>query len=242
MSGAAPLGGGLQEACASRLKCLVKQSWGMTELSPIGTITPDFMVKSIDYIKGKSGQLVPGTEGKLVDAVTGVDLPSSSEGELLLRGPQVMKGYLNNPTATAATIRPDGWLHTGDIARFDADGWVSIVDRNKELIKYKGFQVAPAELEALIGSMPQVKDVIVIPVNDEEAGEIPRAYVVKQDNCPADFSDKDIFAFVHEKVAPYKKLRGGVRFVASVPKSASGKLLRRVQIQMDRAETAQKSS
>jgi 4-coumarate--CoA ligase len=178
--------------------------------------------------------LLPGTEGKIIDAESGQDIPSTSEGELLLRGGQVMKGYLNNPDATASSLTSDGWLYTGDIGRFDDDGWLFITDRKKELIKYKGFQVAPAELEAIIGSMTEVKDVIVIPVLDEEAGEIPRAYVVKQPNAPESFNDQSILAFVSAKVAPHKKLRGGVRFVDSVPKSASGKLLRRLQIQIDR--------
>lgn len=145
-----------------------------------------------------------------------------------------MKGYFENEAATMATIRPDGWLHTGDIAKFDDEGWLYITDRSKELIKYKGFQVPPAELEAVILSMPQVKDVVVIPVPDDQAGEIPRAYVVKQDNAPASFGADDVIDFVRAKVAPYKRLRGGVRFVASVPKSPSGKLLRRVQVQLDR--------
>lgn len=104
----------------------------------------------------------------------------------------------------------------------------------KELIKYKGFQVPPAELEALINSMPQVKDCIVIPVACPEAGEVPRAYVVKQDNCPTDFKEQDVVDFITSRVAPYKKLRGGVRFTAVIPKSPSGKLLRRVQRDIDK--------
>lgn len=238
MSGAAPLGSEVQSAAAARLNCVVKQAWGMTETSPCGSITPDSEIKSIEFIKGKSGLLAPGTEAKIVDPVTGADLAFTSEGELLVRGPQVMKGYFENEAATMATIRPDGWLHTGDIAKFDDEGWLYITDRSKELIKYKGFQVPPAELEALILSMPQVKDVVVIPVPDDQAGEIPRAYVVKQDNAPASFGADDVIDFVRAKVAPYKRLRGGVRFVASVPKSPSGKLLRRVQVQLDRAESA----
>ena len=176
--------------------------------------------------------LAPATEGKIVDPVTGADLPYTQEGELLVRGPQIMRGYLHNEEATKATIRPDGWLHTGDIGYFDSHGWLYITDRSKELIKYKGFQVPPAELEAIIASMKEVKDVIVIPVLDEEAGEIPRAYVVKQE---ASLTEGDVEKFVYDKVAPHKRLRGGVRFCDSVPKSASGKLLRRVQIQLDRA-------
>ena len=157
-------------------------------------------------------------------------------------------GYLNNPEATKATIREDGWLHTGDIAYFKDHKWLYITDRSKELIKYKGFQVPPAELEAVIINIPQVKDVIVIPVLNEEAGEIPRAYVALQDNVivtprtpenandPNIFNEQTIIDFVSEKVAPYKKLRGGVIFTKAIPKTPSGKLLRRIQIQIDRGE------
>ena len=132
-------------------------------------------------------------------------------------------------------------MHTGDIARFDEHGFVYITDRKKELIKYKGYQVPPAELEALVLTMPQVKDVCVIPVPDDEAGELPRAYVVRQDEIvqagDSVFSEEDVVRFVHERVAPHKRLRGGVVFVDSVPKSPSGKLLRRVQVEEDRART-----
>eukprot|EP00605_Chrysophyceae_sp_TOSAG23-4_P002217 GSChrysophyteH1.ASY1.ANO1.2460.1 assembled CDS len=237
MSGAAPLGGEIQELASLRLNCLVKQAWGMTELSPAGDITEANLAK----IRGVSGLLVPGTEGKIVHPETGEDIPSTEEGELLIRGPQVMKGYLNNAEATANTIRPDGWMHTGDIGKFDEDGFLIITDRSKELIKYKGFQVPPAELEALILTMPEVKDCVVIPVLDDEAGEIPRAYVVKQDGLVGSpegdaFTEDQVIDYVASKVAPYKKLRGGVVFADSVPKSPSGKLLRRIQVQIDRGE------
>ena len=206
----------------------------MTECSPVGTVTPDWMVESVEKLHGTSGQLAPDSEGKIVHPQTGEDLPYDQEGEIFLRGPQVMKGYLDNEDATKATLTEDGWLRTGDIGYFDDEGWLYLKDRLKELIKYKGFQVPPADLEALIATMPQVKDVIVIPVPDEEAGEVPRAYVVKQDNAPADFKEEDVIKFVEKNVAPHKRLRGGVVFAASVPKSPSGKLLRRVQIDIDR--------
>ena len=134
MSGAAPLGAEVQIAAATRLNCIIKQAWGMTETSPAGGITPDYMISSVAEIAGKSGFLVPGTEGKIVHPATGEDLPPTEEGELLVRGPQIMKGYYQNKEATRAAIRPDGWLHTGDIARFD-DGWLCITDRCKELFK-----------------------------------------------------------------------------------------------------------
>lgn len=235
-SGAAPLGHEIQELCAKRLNCSVQQGWGMTELSPLATYTPDKLVVSVEALRGNSGVLIANTEAKIVSPDNGEDLDPLTEGEILIRGPQVMKGYLNNPEATASTLRNDGWLHTGDIGCFDKDGWLYIRDRLKELIKYKGFQVPPAELEALISSMPEVKDVIVIPVVDEEAGEVPRAYVVKQENCRSDFSEDDIIEYVHGNVAPHKRLRGGVRFTDSIPKSPSGKLLRRLQIEIDRSK------
>lgn len=237
MSGAAPLGSEIQKQCAQRLGCIVKQAWGMTEISPCGAITPDEECGDIDFILGKSGLLAPMTEAKIVDTENGEDLPFTSEGELMIRGPQVMKGYFKNEEATKNTIRPDGWMHTGDIAKFDRDGWLIITDRSKELIKYKGLQVAPAELEALIGSMKSVKDCVVIPVLDDEAGELPRAYVVKQDDEESQkLTAGEVAEYVKSKVAQHKRLRGGVKFTNEIPKSASGKILRRVQIQIDRGE------
>ena len=237
MSGAAPLGGALQTACAARLKCVVKQGWGMTELSPVGTSTPDDAVR----FDGQAGLLLPGTVGKIVDPANGKDLPSDQEGELCVKGPQVMKGYLNNKEATDNTIDKDGWLHTGDIGKFDGDGWLYITDRCKELIKYKGFQVPPAELEAVLVTMAGVKDAVVIPVPDDEGGEVPRAYVVKQDGAENLTAD-EVIAFVKEKVAPHKRLRGGVFFTDVIPKSPSGKILRRVQVDFDRRVNPVKSS
>lgn len=242
MSGAAPLGGEVQQTAAKRLNIIVKQAWGMTETSPAGAMVPDDLIgnpQNVDKFLMKM-LLVPRTEAKIVDPVSGEDLKSTEEGELLVRGPHVMKGYLDNEEATKNTIRSDGWLHTGDIGRFDEEGWLYITDRSKELIKYKGFQVPPAELEALLLTMPQIKDCVVIPVPDEEAGELPRAYVVPQDGIAVDgegeesITEQQVLDYVADKVAPYKKLRGGVRFADAVPKSPSGKLLRRIQIQMDR--------
>ncbi|HKR22046.1 MAG TPA: long-chain fatty acid--CoA ligase, partial [Pyrinomonadaceae bacterium] len=153
--------------------------------------------------------------------------------EVCVRGPQVMKGYLNNPEATAQTIDPDGWLHTGDIGYADEDGHFFIVDRAKELIKYKGLQVAPAELEAVLLTHPCIADAAVIPCPDDEAGEVPKAIVVlKQAAEP-----ESIMEFVAERVAPHKKIRY-VEFMETIPKSPSGKILRRVLVDMERAKTA----
>lgn len=232
LSGAAPLGAAVQEACATRLKCVVKQGWGMTELSPIGTTCRDDEVKF-----GSSGRLLPLMEAKILDTLTGQELLPTEEGELLVRGPNMMLGYFQNKEATDSAIRPDGFMHTGDIGRFDEDGHLFLVDRCKELIKYKGLQVAPAELESILLSMKEVADAIVIPVPDDEAGEVPRAYVVKR-AVATELKEADVVAFVRAKVSPHKRLRGGVVFTDSIPKSPSGKLLRRVQIEIDRANRA----
>jgi acyl-CoA synthetase (AMP-forming)/AMP-acid ligase II len=167
----------------------------------------------------------------VVDVKTGQPLGRNENGEIWIRGPQVMKGYLNNPDATDATLDDDGWLHTGDIGYVDEDGFFYIVDRLKELIKYKGYQVAPAELEALLLSHPAIADVAVIPSPDEEAGEVPKAFVVLK----AEATPEAIMDWVAERVSPQKKVRR-VEFVDSVPKSLSGKILRRVLVEQERAK------
>jgi len=216
--GAAPLGADLAEEASQRVGASVVQGYGMTELSPISHATV-----GDDSKPGSNGVTTPNTECRIVDP-EGNDLGVDGEGELWIRGPQVMKGYLNNDEATAATIDSDGWLHTGDVGRIDADGHMYIVDRVKELIKFKGFQVPPAELEALIVTHPAVADVAVIGVPDVEAGELPKAFVVLKPDAEA--SAEDIQAFVAEHVASYKKIRL-VEFTDEIPKSASGKILRR---------------
>jgi len=165
-----------------------------------------------------------------------LELGVGQQGEWLLKGPNVMKGYLNNTEATQHTITEDGWMYTGDIVYVDENGNWFVVDRRKELIKYKGFQIPPAELEALLQTHPKVMDAAVIPVYDTtQATEIPRAYVVPKDPATADDTlKKDIEDFVASKVAPHKKLRGGVVFLAEIPKSASGKILRKDIVKMDR--------
>ncbi len=230
VSGAAPLGDDLAGAVHKRLGCEVKQGYGMTEASPVTHFVPASAQGWTKY--GSVGPVVPGMEAMLVDVETGEETASGARGELWVRGPNVMRGYLNNDEATAHTIDDDGWLHTGDVAVVDADGDFTIVDRVKELIKYKGYQVPPAELEALLLSHDSIADAAVIPVPDEEAGEIPKAYVVlKPDH---DLSEADVIAFTAEHVAPYKKVRL-VAFTDSIPKSASGKILRRVLVEQDRA-------
>ena len=219
-SGAAPLSAELALEAGDRLGCEVVQGYGMTELSPVSHLTPKGRFKP-----GSVGVTAPNTETMIVDPATGKSLGVGEDGEVCVRGPQVMAGYLNNPTATANTIDDEGWLHTGDVGHIDADGHLYIVDRLKELIKYKGFQVAPAELEAVLLTHPAVADAAVIGRPDEEAGEIPVGFVVLREG--ESLTDADIKAYVATQVANYKQLRA-VIFVDAVPKSPSGKILRRV--------------
>lgn len=214
LSGAAPLGAEIAMQAAERIDCPVVQGYGMTELSPVSHATPPD-----DFKAGSSGITVSNTECRLVDA-DGNDVAGEGRGELWVRGPQVMKGYFGNLEATVSTLDEDGWLHTGDVAEFDEDGHVYIVDRVKELIKYKGFQVPPAELEALLLSHPKISDVAVIGVPDDEAGELPKAFVV------GDITEEELKDFVAGKVATYKQIRL-IEFIDEIPKSASGKILRR---------------
>jgi acyl-CoA synthetase (AMP-forming)/AMP-acid ligase II len=227
-SGAAPLSAELEVACRTRLGCRMTQGYGLTETSPVTHAVAD---KLAGQMPGTIGPAIPNTECRIVDVASGEDLPQGEAGELLIRGPQVMKGYLNQPEATARAIDPDGWLHTGDVARVDDQGALRIVDRIKELIKYKGYQVAPAELEGVLLTHPAIADAAVIGIPDEEAGEIPKAFVVPH----APLTGEEVTAFVAERVAPYKKIRA-VELVEEIPKSPSGKILRRVLI--DRERTA----
>jgi acyl-CoA synthetase (AMP-forming)/AMP-acid ligase II len=229
MSGAAPLGAELAGQVSERISGVVMQGYGLTETSPVTHCNP------IDPERAKPGTIgppLPETECRLVDPESGENLGAGERGELWIRGPQVMSGYLNNPEATAATIDDDGWLHTGDVAVVDEDGYFQIVDRLKELIKYKGFQVPPAELEALLISHPAVADAAVIGVPDEEAGELPKAFVVAEEQT----SDEELLEFVAERVSPQKRVRL-IERVEEIPKSPSGKILRRVLAERERTAT-----
>jgi acyl-CoA synthetase (AMP-forming)/AMP-acid ligase II len=225
-SGAAPMDASLERACSERLGCEVIQGWGLTETSPV--VTTNYNTPGGPR-PGSVGVPLPNTEMRVVDPATGADVSRGETGELLVRGPQVMKGYLNAPEATAAMLDPDGWLHTGDLGMVDEQGYVFIVDRVKELIKYKGLQVAPAELEAVLLSHPKVADAAVVRFPDEEAGEVPKAFVVARD--PVD--PEELMAYVAVRVAPYKKVRR-VEFIDAIPKAASGKILRRLLMDRDR--------
>ena len=219
-SGAAPLGADLAAAAAQRVGCEVVQGYGMTELSPVSHCTPEGQFRA-----GTSGVTVSNTEIRIVDPSSGADLDVGGRGELLVRGPQVMQGYLNNPDATAQTLDADGWLHTGDVAVLDEAGHVSIVDRIKELIKYKAFQVPPAELEAVLITHPAVADAAVVGVPDDEAGELPKAFIVLAPGA-AEPTLEDLQSHVGEHLATYKQVRV-VEVLDAIPKSASGKILRR---------------
>jgi len=225
LSAAAPLDAELAAACSRRLGLPpVGQAYGMTELSPGTHVVPRDAMR--DAPPGTVGKLIAGTEMRVLSlADPDKDLGAGESGEIVIRGPQVMKGYLGQPDATAAMIDEDGWLHTGDVGHVDADGWLFVVDRVKELIKYKGFQVAPAELEALLLTHPGIADAAVIGVYNEDDNEVPHAFVVRQPTATG-LSEGEVMMYVAERVAPYKRVRR-VTFIDDVPRAASGKILRR---------------
>lgn len=217
--GAAPVAEEVAKAVTIRLGCVVRQGYGMTETSTPIAITPP----GWPHVPPTGLACpVPNSEVKIVDVMTGEPLGVKQEGEICVRGPQIMMGYHNNKAATEAMIDPEGWLHTGDIGYFDDNRFLYVVDRVKELIKFKGLQVAPAELEALLLKHPAVADAAVIGVSDAEAGELPKAFVVKRSEVTAE----ELMEYVAGQVAPHKKVRM-VDFVDAIPKSPSGKILRR---------------
>jgi acyl-CoA synthetase (AMP-forming)/AMP-acid ligase II len=221
--GAAPLGADLEQRASERLKCNVGQGYGMTESSGVIAISyPD------QFRQGSSGQLLPGTEVRVVDPHTADDAERGVPGEIWFRGPQAFKGYLNNDEMTSATVTADGWVRTGDIGYVDTDGYLFITDRLKELIKVKGFQVAPAELEALLCTHPLVADAAVISRTDARDGERPVAYVVAH----AEIAPDELKQWVAQRVSEYKQL-ADVVFCEQIPKSLSGKILRRVLRALD---------
>jgi acyl-CoA synthetase (AMP-forming)/AMP-acid ligase II len=219
--GAAPLKQETEDLVKSlfKQKLFILQGYGMSETTA-------------GIIYGVAGNEAPGSTGeaeegiyvKIVDE-NGKSLPAFKVGEVCCKGNRIMKGYLNNPKATAETIDKDGWLHTGDLGYYDEKNRFYIVDRLKELIKYKAFQVPPAELEGLLLSNPKIKDCGVIGIPDEAAGELPFAFVVKQPNV--ELSEDEVKNFVKENASNAKWLRGGVKFIEEIPKNPSGKILRR---------------
>ncbi|XP_047089332.1 4-coumarate--CoA ligase-like 4 [Lolium rigidum] len=227
LSGGAPLSKELIEGFRDKYpRVEILQGYGLTESTAIGAST-DSAEESRRY--GTAGLLSPNTEAKIVDPDSGEALPVNRTGELWIRGPYVMKGYFKNTEATQSTVTPDGWLKTGDLCYIDEDGYLFVVDRLKELIKYKGYQVPPAELEALLLTHPDVTDVAVIPFPDREVGQFPMAYVVRKKG--SNLSAAEVMEFVAKQVAPYKKVRK-VAFVTDIPKNASGKILRKDLIKL----------
>lgn len=220
VSSAAPLSLEIIKTIISKYKWDVLQGYGMTEC----TLATHFMPPG-QRKYGSVGMIMPFYESKIVDQNTGQDLGAQQVGEIYVRGSMVMKGYRGNPGATAAMIDEQNWLHTGDIGYYDEDGFFYVVDRLKELIKYKGMQVAPSELEHLLLTHPEVTDAAVIGMPDELAGELPRAFVVKRSGSTV--TAVDLIRFIEDQVASYKTLRGGVVFIDAIPKLLSGKILRR---------------
>lgn len=228
--GAAPLSDEIARACSARLACGIRYGYGMTEVSPLSHASlPD----PETHKAGSVGYCLPNTECRIVDYNNGAELGANEEGEIWVRGPQVMQGYLGNPAATAAMIDRESWLHTGDIGYCDDEGRLFVVDRLKELIKHNGKQVAPAELEALLLSHPAIVDAAVIGRPDEKSGEVPKAFVVLKGETSGDktspetISAEAIMDFVAERVARYKRIQQ-VEFVSEIPKSPAGKILHRV--------------
>lgn len=224
-SGAAPLGKELEDAVSAKFpNAKLGQGYGMTEAGPVLAMSLGFAKEPFPVKSGACGTVVRNAEMKIVDPDTGNSLSRNQPGEICIRGHQIMKGYLNNPTATLETIDKDGWLHTGDIGLIDDDDELFIVDRLKELIKYKGFQVAPAELEALLITHPDINDVAVVAMKEEAAGEVPVGFVVKSKD--SELSEDEVKQFVSKQVVFYKRINK-VFFVDSIPKAPSGKILRK---------------
>lgn len=229
--GAAPLADDVARDCTARLGCEIRYGYGLTEVSPLSHAS---LANSQKQKPGSVGYCLPNTECRIVDHSSGAELGADQQGEICVRGPQVMKGYWGNPAATAEMIDAEGWLRSGDVGHCDADGQLFVVDRIKELIKTNGRQVAPAELEAILLSHASVADAAVIPTPDALAGEVPKAYVVSRDGTN-EATAKEIMDFVAAHVAPYKRIRS-LEFVSEIPKSPAGKILRRVLVERARGK------
>ncbi|KAL8152489.1 hypothetical protein V2J09_010249 [Rumex salicifolius] len=225
MSGAAPMGKELEDAVQAKLpNAALGQGYGMTEAGPVLAMCLAFAKEPMEVKSGACGTVVRNAELKIVDPDTGMSLPRNQPGEICIRGSQIMKGYLNDPEATANTIDKEGWLHTGDIGLVDDNDEIFIVDRLKELIKYKGFQVAPAELEGLLINHPHIADAAVVGMKDEAAGEVPVAFIVKSNGTQ--ITEDDIKQYISKQVVFYKRINK-IYFVDSIPKLPSGKILRK---------------
>ncbi|KAI9125723.1 hypothetical protein K1719_003141 [Acacia pycnantha] len=225
LSGAAPLGKELEDAVKAKLpQATLGQGYGMTEAGPVLSMSLAFAKEAFGVKSGACGTVVRNAYMKIVDPISGASLRRNQAGEICIRGHQIMKGYINDIEATKRTIDERGWLHTGDIGYIDDDDELFIVDRLKELIKYKGFQVAPAELEALLISHPSIADAAVVSMKDEDAGEVPVAFVVTSNGSK--LSEDEIKHYISKQVVFYKRIKR-VIFVNSIPKAPSGKILRK---------------
>ncbi|WOH09982.1 hypothetical protein DCAR_0729443 [Daucus carota subsp. sativus] len=225
MSGAAPLGKDLEDAVRAKFpNAKLGQGYGMTEAGPVLAMCLAFAKEPFEIKSGACGTVVRNAEMKIVDPDTSVSLPRNQRGEICIRGDQIMKGYLNDPESTERTIDKEGWLHTGDIGYIDDDDELFIVDRLKEIIKYKGFQVAPAELEAMLLTHPNISDAAVVSMIDEKAGEVPVAFVVQSNGSTT--TEDEVKQFISKQVVFYKRIYR-VFFVDSIPKSPAGKILRK---------------
>ncbi|KAJ6428218.1 hypothetical protein OIU84_023605 [Salix udensis] len=224
-SGGAPLGKELEDTVRAKFpQARLGQGYGMTEAGPVLAMCLAFAKEPFDIKPGACGTVVRNAEMKIVDPETGASLPRNQPGEICIRGDQIMKGYLNDPEATSRTIDKQGWLHTGDIGFIDDDDELFIVDRLKELIKYKGFQVAPAELEALLLAHPEISDAAVVGMKDEDAGEVPVAFAVKSEKSQV--TEDEIKQYISKQVIFYKRIKR-VFFIEAIPKAPSGKILRK---------------
>jgi len=237
-SSAAPIPVEIITAIHKRLGAQILQVYGMSEAAPAVSVQ---RIETWTTALGTSGCLLPSMSAKVVS--DGKEMGMGEEGELCLKGPNIFKGYYNNPEATAAAFDAEGWYHTGDVAKFDEHRNLYITDRVKELIKYNGFQVAPAQLEALLIGHPAVADVAVVGVYDEsKVTELPRAYIVVAAGYKGDENlEEELHQWFNERVSPHKKLRGGIRFVEAIPKSNAGKILRRVLAEQAKVEEADKA-
>ncbi|CAO2169264.1 unnamed protein product [Urochloa humidicola] len=225
ISGGAPMGKELQDILRAKLPgAVLGQGYGMTEAGPVLSMCMAFAKEPLPVKSGACGTVVRNAELKIIDPETGVSLRRNQPGEICIRGKQIMKGYLNNPEATAATIDAEGWLHTGDVGYVDDDDEIFIVDRLKELIKYKGFQVAPAELEAMLIAHPSIADAAAVPMKDDTSGEVPVAFIVRSDG--SGITEDEIKQYVAKQVVYYKRLHK-IFFVETIPKAPSGKILRK---------------
>lgn len=224
MSGGAPLDPEIARLCRERLGCHVSQGYGLTEA------LSSFMQQETPLAPKSVGRNAPNIECKIIDATTGEELGPNQNGEVLIRGPHVMKGYLNAEEATKQVLEPDGFLHTGDLGYFDGEGELFLVDRIKELIKYNGQQVSPVELEAVLLTHPKVADAAVVGVLDERVGELPKGFVVAKEPV----TSEEIMAYVAERVAPYKKIRR-IEFIDEIPRTPVGKIERRTLKQREPA-------